>query len=86
MTGAQTLAAIARQQPVAATKPSPPVANAFGETLRTINDDVSIIEASPCRSRRLAFFAKSTRAEAWSSTSPARTRYHLTMMTKNEAA
>uniref|UniRef100_A0A915L820 Uncharacterized protein n=1 Tax=Romanomermis culicivorax TaxID=13658 RepID=A0A915L820_ROMCU len=36
-TGAQTLAAIAQQQPVA---------NAFGETLRAINDEVSIIEAS----------------------------------------
>uniref|UniRef100_A0A915IU38 Uncharacterized protein n=1 Tax=Romanomermis culicivorax TaxID=13658 RepID=A0A915IU38_ROMCU len=37
-TGAQTLAGIAQQQLVA---------NAFGETLRTINDDVSIIEVSP---------------------------------------
>uniref|UniRef100_A0A915I6P2 Uncharacterized protein n=1 Tax=Romanomermis culicivorax TaxID=13658 RepID=A0A915I6P2_ROMCU len=47
MTVAQTLAAIAQQQPVATTKPLPPVANAFGEMLRTVNDDVSIIEASP---------------------------------------
>uniref|UniRef100_A0A915KMP6 Uncharacterized protein n=1 Tax=Romanomermis culicivorax TaxID=13658 RepID=A0A915KMP6_ROMCU len=46
-TGAQTLAAIAQQQPAAAKKPSPPVANAFRETLHTMNDDVSIIEASP---------------------------------------
>uniref|UniRef100_A0A915IH02 Uncharacterized protein n=1 Tax=Romanomermis culicivorax TaxID=13658 RepID=A0A915IH02_ROMCU len=38
MTGAQTLAPIAQQQLVA---------NAFGETLRAINDNVSIIEASP---------------------------------------
>uniref|UniRef100_A0A915KI44 Uncharacterized protein n=1 Tax=Romanomermis culicivorax TaxID=13658 RepID=A0A915KI44_ROMCU len=37
-TGAQTLAAIAQQQPVA---------NAFGEPLRAINDVVSITEASP---------------------------------------
>uniref|UniRef100_A0A915IHE2 Uncharacterized protein n=1 Tax=Romanomermis culicivorax TaxID=13658 RepID=A0A915IHE2_ROMCU len=47
MTGAQTLAAIAQQQSVAATKPSPPVANTFGETLRAINDDVRVIKASP---------------------------------------
>uniref|UniRef100_A0A915L957 Uncharacterized protein n=1 Tax=Romanomermis culicivorax TaxID=13658 RepID=A0A915L957_ROMCU len=37
-TGAQTLAAIAQQQPVT---------NAFGETLRAVNDDVSIIEMLP---------------------------------------
>uniref|UniRef100_A0A915J7E6 Uncharacterized protein n=1 Tax=Romanomermis culicivorax TaxID=13658 RepID=A0A915J7E6_ROMCU len=37
-TGAQTQAAIAQQQPVA---------NAFAEMLRAVNDDVSIIEASP---------------------------------------
>uniref|UniRef100_A0A915HPA6 Uncharacterized protein n=1 Tax=Romanomermis culicivorax TaxID=13658 RepID=A0A915HPA6_ROMCU len=37
-TGAQTLAVIAQQQPVA---------NAFGEMLRAIKDDVSIIKASP---------------------------------------
>uniref|UniRef100_A0A915I3H7 Uncharacterized protein n=1 Tax=Romanomermis culicivorax TaxID=13658 RepID=A0A915I3H7_ROMCU len=37
-TGAQTLVVISQQQPVP---------NAFGETLCTINDDVSIIEASP---------------------------------------
>uniref|UniRef100_A0A915J5A3 Uncharacterized protein n=1 Tax=Romanomermis culicivorax TaxID=13658 RepID=A0A915J5A3_ROMCU len=47
MTGAQTLGAIAQQQPVAAAKPLPTVANAFGETLCTINDDLSPIEASP---------------------------------------
>uniref|UniRef100_A0A915HFF0 C3H1-type domain-containing protein n=1 Tax=Romanomermis culicivorax TaxID=13658 RepID=A0A915HFF0_ROMCU len=46
-TGAQTLGAIVQQQPMATTKPSPPVANAFGETLRAVNDDVSIIKASP---------------------------------------
>uniref|UniRef100_A0A915JKD3 Uncharacterized protein n=1 Tax=Romanomermis culicivorax TaxID=13658 RepID=A0A915JKD3_ROMCU len=45
--GAQTLVAIAQQQPVAALKPPPPVANTFGETLRTINNNVSDIEASP---------------------------------------
>uniref|UniRef100_A0A915HSF2 Uncharacterized protein n=1 Tax=Romanomermis culicivorax TaxID=13658 RepID=A0A915HSF2_ROMCU len=39
-TGAQTPGVIAQQQPVT---------NAFGETLRAINDDVSIIEASPFR-------------------------------------
>uniref|UniRef100_A0A915IS18 Uncharacterized protein n=1 Tax=Romanomermis culicivorax TaxID=13658 RepID=A0A915IS18_ROMCU len=38
MTGAQTLAAIAQQQPVV---------NTFGEMLCAINDNVSIIEASP---------------------------------------
>uniref|UniRef100_A0A915K9C6 Uncharacterized protein n=1 Tax=Romanomermis culicivorax TaxID=13658 RepID=A0A915K9C6_ROMCU len=38
---------IAQQQPVAAAKPPPKVANAFGETLRAINDDISIMEASP---------------------------------------
>uniref|UniRef100_A0A915L623 Uncharacterized protein n=1 Tax=Romanomermis culicivorax TaxID=13658 RepID=A0A915L623_ROMCU len=37
-TGAQTLAVIAQQQPVA---------NAFGETLRAVNQDISIIEALP---------------------------------------
>uniref|UniRef100_A0A915I6T6 Uncharacterized protein n=1 Tax=Romanomermis culicivorax TaxID=13658 RepID=A0A915I6T6_ROMCU len=47
-TGAQTLSAIAQHQPLAAMTNSPrKVANAFGETLRTINDNVSIIEASP---------------------------------------
>uniref|UniRef100_A0A915IKI1 C3H1-type domain-containing protein n=1 Tax=Romanomermis culicivorax TaxID=13658 RepID=A0A915IKI1_ROMCU len=39
-TGAQTLAVIAPQQPVT---------NTFGETLPAVNDDVSIIEASPFR-------------------------------------
>uniref|UniRef100_A0A915JPT6 Uncharacterized protein n=1 Tax=Romanomermis culicivorax TaxID=13658 RepID=A0A915JPT6_ROMCU len=38
MTGARTLAAIAQQQPVA---------NAFGELLGTVNEDVSVIEGSP---------------------------------------
>uniref|UniRef100_A0A915JKC7 Uncharacterized protein n=1 Tax=Romanomermis culicivorax TaxID=13658 RepID=A0A915JKC7_ROMCU len=37
-TGAQTLVAIAQQQPVA---------NAFGELLHAVNDKVSVIEASP---------------------------------------
>uniref|UniRef100_A0A915IRN1 Uncharacterized protein n=1 Tax=Romanomermis culicivorax TaxID=13658 RepID=A0A915IRN1_ROMCU len=46
-TAAQTLVAIALQQPVATAKPMPTVANAFGETLRAIKDNVSIIEASP---------------------------------------
>uniref|UniRef100_A0A915IBW2 Uncharacterized protein n=1 Tax=Romanomermis culicivorax TaxID=13658 RepID=A0A915IBW2_ROMCU len=46
-TGAQLLLAIAQQQPVATAKPSPMVANTFGETLRTLNDDVSVIEVSP---------------------------------------
>uniref|UniRef100_A0A915HKS3 Uncharacterized protein n=1 Tax=Romanomermis culicivorax TaxID=13658 RepID=A0A915HKS3_ROMCU len=40
------LAAIVQQQPVAAAKPPPMLANAFGEMLRAINDDISIIEAS----------------------------------------
>uniref|UniRef100_A0A915I1N1 Uncharacterized protein n=1 Tax=Romanomermis culicivorax TaxID=13658 RepID=A0A915I1N1_ROMCU len=44
MTGAQTLAAIAQQQPVATTRSPTLVANAFGETLRAINNNVSIIE------------------------------------------
>uniref|UniRef100_A0A915KER4 Uncharacterized protein n=1 Tax=Romanomermis culicivorax TaxID=13658 RepID=A0A915KER4_ROMCU len=39
--------AVVAQQPVAAAKLPPLVANAFGETLRAINDDISIIEASP---------------------------------------
>uniref|UniRef100_A0A915IG23 Uncharacterized protein n=1 Tax=Romanomermis culicivorax TaxID=13658 RepID=A0A915IG23_ROMCU len=47
MMGAQTLAAIAQQQPVATTKLPPTVANIFRETLRAINNNVSIIEASP---------------------------------------
>uniref|UniRef100_A0A915JLM7 Uncharacterized protein n=1 Tax=Romanomermis culicivorax TaxID=13658 RepID=A0A915JLM7_ROMCU len=48
MTGAQTLVAIAQQQPVAAaTNSLTEVANAFGETLRAFNDNISIIEASP---------------------------------------
>uniref|UniRef100_A0A915LD90 Uncharacterized protein n=1 Tax=Romanomermis culicivorax TaxID=13658 RepID=A0A915LD90_ROMCU len=46
-TGGQTLAVIVQQQPVAVAKPPPSVANAFGGTLRAVNDDVSIIEASP---------------------------------------
>uniref|UniRef100_A0A915L6H9 Uncharacterized protein n=1 Tax=Romanomermis culicivorax TaxID=13658 RepID=A0A915L6H9_ROMCU len=46
-TGAQTLAAIAQQQPVAAAKVRPQVANPYGETLRTVSNDVSVIEASP---------------------------------------
>uniref|UniRef100_A0A915I5B8 Uncharacterized protein n=1 Tax=Romanomermis culicivorax TaxID=13658 RepID=A0A915I5B8_ROMCU len=47
-TGAQMLVAIAQQQPVAAvTNLLTEVANAFGETLGAINDDVSIIEALP---------------------------------------
>uniref|UniRef100_A0A915HTT0 Uncharacterized protein n=1 Tax=Romanomermis culicivorax TaxID=13658 RepID=A0A915HTT0_ROMCU len=37
-TGAQTLVAIGQQQPVA---------NAFRETLRAVNNNVSIVEASP---------------------------------------
>uniref|UniRef100_A0A915I4J0 Antifreeze protein n=1 Tax=Romanomermis culicivorax TaxID=13658 RepID=A0A915I4J0_ROMCU len=45
-TGAQTLAAIAQQHPVAAVKSPTKVPNAFGEMLRAINDDLSIIEAS----------------------------------------
>uniref|UniRef100_A0A915L5M6 Uncharacterized protein n=1 Tax=Romanomermis culicivorax TaxID=13658 RepID=A0A915L5M6_ROMCU len=45
-TGAQTLVAIAQQQPVAAVKPLPPVTNTFGEMLRAINDNVSTIEVS----------------------------------------
>uniref|UniRef100_A0A915KS16 Uncharacterized protein n=1 Tax=Romanomermis culicivorax TaxID=13658 RepID=A0A915KS16_ROMCU len=48
MRGAQRLVAIAQQQPVTATTNSlMEVANAFGETLRPVNDNVSIIEASP---------------------------------------
>uniref|UniRef100_A0A915L535 Uncharacterized protein n=1 Tax=Romanomermis culicivorax TaxID=13658 RepID=A0A915L535_ROMCU len=35
------------QQPVATAKPLPQVTKAFGETLRAINDDVSVIEALP---------------------------------------
>uniref|UniRef100_A0A915HVI7 Uncharacterized protein n=1 Tax=Romanomermis culicivorax TaxID=13658 RepID=A0A915HVI7_ROMCU len=46
-TAPQTLVAIALQQPVATAKPLPTVANAFGETLGAINDNISIIEASP---------------------------------------
>uniref|UniRef100_A0A915HG48 Uncharacterized protein n=1 Tax=Romanomermis culicivorax TaxID=13658 RepID=A0A915HG48_ROMCU len=46
-TGAQRLAGTAQQQPVAAVKLSPLVANAFEETLRAIYDDISIIKASP---------------------------------------
>uniref|UniRef100_A0A915KWR1 Uncharacterized protein n=1 Tax=Romanomermis culicivorax TaxID=13658 RepID=A0A915KWR1_ROMCU len=42
------LAAITQQEPEAAMTNSPTeMANAFGETLRAINDDISIIEASP---------------------------------------
>uniref|UniRef100_A0A915I0N8 Uncharacterized protein n=1 Tax=Romanomermis culicivorax TaxID=13658 RepID=A0A915I0N8_ROMCU len=44
---AQTLAAIAQQQPAVATNLSHLVVNAFGETLRAVNHDVSIIEALP---------------------------------------
>uniref|UniRef100_A0A915KWE2 Uncharacterized protein n=1 Tax=Romanomermis culicivorax TaxID=13658 RepID=A0A915KWE2_ROMCU len=47
-TGAQMLSAIVQQQPLATVTNSPTqVANAFGETLHAINDDVSIIEALP---------------------------------------
>uniref|UniRef100_A0A915JEZ5 Uncharacterized protein n=1 Tax=Romanomermis culicivorax TaxID=13658 RepID=A0A915JEZ5_ROMCU len=46
-TEAQTLAAIAQQQPVATEEPPPTAANAFGETLCTINNGVSIIQALP---------------------------------------
>uniref|UniRef100_A0A915K725 Uncharacterized protein n=1 Tax=Romanomermis culicivorax TaxID=13658 RepID=A0A915K725_ROMCU len=46
--GAQTLAAIAQQQPLAAPTNLPTeVANTLEETLRTVNDVISIIEASP---------------------------------------
>uniref|UniRef100_A0A915HNZ3 Uncharacterized protein n=1 Tax=Romanomermis culicivorax TaxID=13658 RepID=A0A915HNZ3_ROMCU len=45
-TGAQMLAAIVQQQPVAAARSPTKVANAFGETLHAIKDDISIIEAS----------------------------------------
>uniref|UniRef100_A0A915JTF2 Uncharacterized protein n=1 Tax=Romanomermis culicivorax TaxID=13658 RepID=A0A915JTF2_ROMCU len=97
-TGAQTLATIAQQQLVAAAKLPPTVANAFGENLCAVKDDVSVIETSassrrhhsqwqpPRGPRRLAFFAKSTRVGVWSSTSLARSRYRLTMTTKNETA
>uniref|UniRef100_A0A915IJA3 Uncharacterized protein n=1 Tax=Romanomermis culicivorax TaxID=13658 RepID=A0A915IJA3_ROMCU len=48
MTDAQMLAVIAQQQPMAATTDLlTEAANAFGETLHAINDDLSIIEASP---------------------------------------
>uniref|UniRef100_A0A915IP64 Uncharacterized protein n=1 Tax=Romanomermis culicivorax TaxID=13658 RepID=A0A915IP64_ROMCU len=47
MTGAQTHVAIARQQPVATVKSLTKVPKAFGETLHALNDDVSIIKASP---------------------------------------
>uniref|UniRef100_A0A915HTE7 Uncharacterized protein n=1 Tax=Romanomermis culicivorax TaxID=13658 RepID=A0A915HTE7_ROMCU len=46
MTVAQTLVAIAQQQPVATAKLPPTVTNVFLEPLRIINDDISIIEAS----------------------------------------
>uniref|UniRef100_A0A915IIT4 Uncharacterized protein n=1 Tax=Romanomermis culicivorax TaxID=13658 RepID=A0A915IIT4_ROMCU len=46
-TGAQMLGAIAQQQSVVAAKPPTMVANTFGETLCAINNDISIIEASP---------------------------------------
>uniref|UniRef100_A0A915IYK8 Uncharacterized protein n=1 Tax=Romanomermis culicivorax TaxID=13658 RepID=A0A915IYK8_ROMCU len=47
-TGAQALAAIAQQQPVAAATNLPTeVAKAFGETLGTVKDNISIIEVSP---------------------------------------
>uniref|UniRef100_A0A915HMM9 Uncharacterized protein n=1 Tax=Romanomermis culicivorax TaxID=13658 RepID=A0A915HMM9_ROMCU len=48
-TGAQTLAAIAQQQPVAASKPPPKVPNAFGGTLRAVNDDISLIKGRHSR-------------------------------------
>uniref|UniRef100_A0A915KNL7 Uncharacterized protein n=1 Tax=Romanomermis culicivorax TaxID=13658 RepID=A0A915KNL7_ROMCU len=45
MTSVQMLSAIAQQQPSATTTNSPTLAaNAFGEMLHTINDNVSIIE------------------------------------------
>uniref|UniRef100_A0A915KBZ8 Antifreeze protein n=1 Tax=Romanomermis culicivorax TaxID=13658 RepID=A0A915KBZ8_ROMCU len=48
MTSAQMLSMIAQQQPSAATTNSPTVvANGSGETLGPINDEVSIIKASP---------------------------------------
>uniref|UniRef100_A0A915JQE4 Secreted protein n=1 Tax=Romanomermis culicivorax TaxID=13658 RepID=A0A915JQE4_ROMCU len=47
-TGAQTLAVIAQQQLVAAAINLPTeVANAFGEMLCAVNDNISILEASP---------------------------------------
>uniref|UniRef100_A0A915I5K0 Uncharacterized protein n=1 Tax=Romanomermis culicivorax TaxID=13658 RepID=A0A915I5K0_ROMCU len=46
-TGTQTLAAIVQQQPVSAARSLTKVANAFRERLRAVNDNVSIIEASP---------------------------------------
>uniref|UniRef100_A0A915KC27 Uncharacterized protein n=1 Tax=Romanomermis culicivorax TaxID=13658 RepID=A0A915KC27_ROMCU len=45
-TGAQTLAVIAQQQLLAAARSRTKVTNVFGETLRSVNDDVSVIEAS----------------------------------------
>uniref|UniRef100_A0A915J3D5 Uncharacterized protein n=1 Tax=Romanomermis culicivorax TaxID=13658 RepID=A0A915J3D5_ROMCU len=46
-TGAQMLEVIAQQQPLAAaTNSRTEVAKAFGEMLRAVNNDVSIIEAS----------------------------------------
>uniref|UniRef100_A0A915HTQ4 Uncharacterized protein n=1 Tax=Romanomermis culicivorax TaxID=13658 RepID=A0A915HTQ4_ROMCU len=48
MTGAQMLVVIAQQQPVAAAiNSATEVPNTFGEMLRAIKDDVSIIEATP---------------------------------------
>uniref|UniRef100_A0A915JCR4 Uncharacterized protein n=1 Tax=Romanomermis culicivorax TaxID=13658 RepID=A0A915JCR4_ROMCU len=48
MTSAQMLSAIAQQQPLAAATNLPmEVANAFEETLGTVNDDISLIEALP---------------------------------------
>uniref|UniRef100_A0A915JLZ9 Uncharacterized protein n=1 Tax=Romanomermis culicivorax TaxID=13658 RepID=A0A915JLZ9_ROMCU len=82
-TGAQTLVAIAQQQSVGAAKLLPPVANAFGETLHAINDDLSVIEVSPFPTATVLGPPKigvlrKVHPEAWSSTSPARNRYRLT--------
>uniref|UniRef100_A0A915KJE5 Uncharacterized protein n=1 Tax=Romanomermis culicivorax TaxID=13658 RepID=A0A915KJE5_ROMCU len=82
-TGAQRLAAISQQQPVA---------NAFGETLCAVNDDVSIIEASPFlmatapQSLKIGVLREVHPCGGLVIDFPARTRYHLTTTRKNEAA
>uniref|UniRef100_A0A915L6E6 Uncharacterized protein n=1 Tax=Romanomermis culicivorax TaxID=13658 RepID=A0A915L6E6_ROMCU len=90
-TVAQMLAVIAQRQPVAAvTNLLTEVANAFGETLCTINDDVSIIEASPFRpatasqSPKIGVLREVHPCEGLVIDLPGTSGYRLTTTKKNE--
>uniref|UniRef100_A0A915KRG0 Uncharacterized protein n=1 Tax=Romanomermis culicivorax TaxID=13658 RepID=A0A915KRG0_ROMCU len=81
---AQTLAAIAQQQPIT---------NTFGERLRAVNNDISVIEALPfttatvLRSLKIGVLREVNPCGGLVIDFPERTQYcPTTMTTKNEAA